>query len=76
MRRRSRRGGRSTVPLPPDPRLVTLADQGEIEYPFELRGAPLDQSLRPGESYVTYIIANLPTAGVRPPVRLLVREEL
>lgn len=59
--------------LYPNPRKLTLYDdRGSLYTPQSQRGTPLTTPLRPGESYTTDVLFNLPS-GVKP-AKLLLNE--
>ncbi len=59
--------------LYPNPRVLTLYDdRGNLYAPQTLSGTPMTTPLRPGESYTTDVLFNLP-AGVKP-AKLLLNE--
>lgn len=75
--------GRGDGPLTPNSRVVTIVDeQGNCFTPsaageqalseLDVRGAPLTTALRPGQSYITRVVFDLPTNVQHP--TLLMRE--
>lgn len=64
---------RGNAPLYPNSRLLTLYDdRGNRYIPQSEAGQPLTTPLRPGESYTTDVVFNLP-AGAKP-LKLLINE--
>jgi len=59
---------RGNAPLSPNPRKVYIRDETGKQYAPQvaIAGTPLEQALRPGESYETRILFSLP-AGVKEP---------
>jgi len=73
---------RGDGPLTPNPRSVELVDEAGRRYPPSARAAaalgqsstPLDRPLRPGESYLTVLVFDLPASARNPRVLVADRD--